>query len=138
MMQIFVDTFFWIAILSPRDNTHVKALSLAQSLKESTFVTTDEVLNEFITHFSRSGPESRRRVVASVENIFKRDTVLVLAQSRETFKSGLELYKSRLDKSYSLTDCISMSVMKLLGIKDVLTNDTHFEQEGFNPLFRMG
>lgn len=128
--------FFWIAVLSPRDSAHKQALLLAESLREATLVTTDEVLNEFVTHFSRSGPESRHRVVISVENIFKSNTILVVAQSRKTFQDGLQLYKSRLDKSYSLTDCISMTVMKFYEITDVLTNDVHFEQEGFNPLFR--
>jgi len=36
----------------------------------------------------------------------------------------------------SLTDCISMEVMRREGISDVLTNDRHFEQEGFRALFR--
>lgn len=136
MRQIFADTFFWIALLSPRDNAHAQAVAMGQNLADVQLITTDEVLNEFVTHFSRSGPESRRRAVESVESIFARDTIRVVAQSRESFLAGLELYKSRLDKSYSLTDCISMTVMKSLEITDVLTNDAHFEQEGFNPLFR--
>ena len=37
----------------------------------------------------------------------------------------------RPDKGYSLVDCISMGTMKKLGIRQVLTNDHHFEQEGF-------
>jgi len=41
-----------------------------------------------------------------------------------------------LDKGYSLTDCISMETMRHEGITDVLTNDAHFEQEGFRALLR--
>jgi hypothetical protein len=43
----------------------------------------------------------------------------------------LALYQSRLDKGYSLTDCISMQTMRREGLTEVLTNDRHFEQEGF-------
>lgn len=39
------------------------------------------------------------------------------------------------DKGYSLTDCISMQTMRREGLNDVLTNDRHFEQEGFHALF---
>jgi len=45
------------------------------------------------------------------------------------------LYEQRPDKEYSLTDCISMQVMKAMGITEVLTHDRHFVQEGFIILF---
>ena len=50
--------------------------------------------------------------------------------------AGLELYRARPDKHYSLTDCISMQTMRKEGITEALTNDPHFEQEGFLALFR--
>lgn len=40
----------------------------------------------------------------------------------KSFLAGLKLYRNRADKAYSLTE--------------VLTNDRHFEQEGFRALFR--
>jgi len=48
--------------------------------------------------------------------------------------NGLELYGQRLDKSYSLTDCISMVIIKQMGIEQILTRDHHFIQEGFTIL----
>ncbi len=36
----------------------------------------------------------------------------------------------------SLTDRISMQTMRHQRLRDVLTNDRHFEQEGFRALFR--
>jgi len=36
----------------------------------------------------------------------------------------------------SLTDCISMQTMRRECLTQVLTNDRHFEQEGFRALFR--
>jgi predicted nucleic acid-binding protein len=68
--------------------------------------------------------------------LFKEPDVCVVAQSRESFLAGLELYRQRPDKSYSLTDCISMQTMRHHGISNALTNDRHFEQEGFRALFR--
>jgi uncharacterized protein len=63
-------------------------------------------------------------------------TVRVIAQTSGTFQTGLTLYRARLDKGYSLTDCISMDAMRSEGIVDVLTSDVHFEQEGFRAIFR--
>jgi len=55
----------------------------------------------------------------------------VVAQSHESFLAGLELYERRPDKDYSLPDCISMNVMRRKAIREILTNDRHFSQEGF-------
>jgi predicted nucleic acid-binding protein len=57
-------------------------------------------------------------------------------QSRESFLAGLDLYQARPDKGYSLTDCIAMQTMRREGITTALTNDRHFEQEGYRALFR--
>ena len=43
-------------------------------------------------------------------------------------------HKSRPDKAYSLTDCISMETMRHEGISEILTHDAHFTQEGFTIL----
>lgn len=48
--------------------------------------------------------------------------------------TGFTLYQARLDKGYSLTDCISMQTKRQLGMIDVLTHDKHFAQEGFGVL----
>jgi len=50
--------------------------------------------------------------------------------------AGLELYRARPDKGYSLIDCISMQTMRNEGITEALPNDRHCEQEGFRALFR--
>jgi len=46
----------------------------------------------------------------------------------------LNFYSLRTDKGYSLTDCVSMNVCCEIGITEILTNDEHFEQEGFKIL----
>lgn len=54
----------------------------------------------------------------------------------EIFERGVELYHSRLDKQWSLTDCISFVVMSEEGIAEALTGDHHFEQAGFVALLK--
>ena len=74
--------------------------------------------------------------MSDVAGLIENPALLVIPQSRESFLAGLELYRARPDKGYSLTDCISMHTMRQHGITEVLTNDRHFEQEGFRVLFR--
>jgi predicted nucleic acid-binding protein len=74
--------------------------------------------------------------VETVREILSDPAVHVIPQSHESFIAGFELYRARPDKEYSLADCISMQTMRKEGLTEVLTNDRHFEQEGFRALFR--
>ena len=78
----------------------------------------------------------RREAAAVVRDILDNQGVRVVPQTHESFLDGLDRYERRLDKHYSLQDCISMNVMEAQGITDVLTSDHHFEQEGFAILMK--
>lgn len=97
--------------------------------------TTEEVLGEMLTFFAADS-WLRGRAVETVRQILFDPAMHVIPQSHESFLAGFELYAARPDKGYSLVDCISMQVMRREGITDALTNDRHFEQEGFRALLR--
>lgn len=136
MKAVFADTFYWAALTAIDDPAHTKAMALSRSLAPDTIVTTDEVLGEYLTFFSGARLSIRERVGRNVAELIVNLEVRVVPQSRSSFLEDLELYRARPDKGYSLTDCISMQTMRREGITDVLTNDRHFEQEGFRALFR--
>ena len=52
------------------------------------------------------------------------------------YEAGYELYTSRTDKDWSLTDCLSFAVMNQRGLLESLTADHHFEQAGFRAVFK--
>jgi predicted nucleic acid-binding protein len=52
------------------------------------------------------------------------------------FARGFELYRTRTDKDWGLTDCISFVVMEERGIREALAYDQHFIQAGFRALLR--
>jgi predicted nucleic acid-binding protein len=132
---VFADAFYWIALTNPADAAHDEAQALDQSLARLTILTTDEVLIEFLTFFG-GDPWLRFRAAKTAQGLLRKTNVRVVAQTRNSFLAGLELYSTRLDKGYSLTDCISMRTMREEGLTQALTNDRHFEQEGFRALFR--
>ena len=135
MKQTFADTSYWVATLDDRDQWFEQAMNAASEIGESEIVTTESVLIEVLNHFSDYRADIKDYVANYVEEILKDEETLVLLHSHETFQKALQLYKSRLDKGYSLTDCISMNAMREFGIMEVLTNDGHFQQEGFKKLF---
>ena len=134
MRAVFADTCYWIALLNPRDQTHRIAIRVSKGLTDHRTVTTQEVLTELLNYFGARGPYFRSAAAKLVERLQADPSITVLPQTREGFLAGLRLYQARPDKSYSLSDCISMEVMRREGLSEVLTNDEHFRQEGFSCL----
>jgi uncharacterized protein len=134
--QVFADTLYWIARITPGDPWYAPARQAKATLGRVHLVTTEEVLIEFLSAYSASGSYLRREAVKMVRSIMMSVDVKVMPQTHQTFLSGLALYESRADKAYSIVDCISMNTMRQMGITEVLTNDHHFAQEGFTVLIR--
>lgn len=135
MSAVFADTFYWIALTNRRDSAHHAVMNFTADLGPRTVITTDEVLTEFLA-FCASDEMLRAVAGKAVKGLLSNPDIRIIPQSRSSFVEGLALYNDRPDKGYSLTDCIAMQTMRREGLNEVLTNDRHFEQEGFRALFR--
>ena len=93
-------------------------------------------MSEFLNALSRGGTELRKQTAKMVKAIMENPNVRVIPQTRDSFLKGLSLYEQRSDKQYSVTDCTSMCVMKAERVEEALTNDHHFEEEGFRILIQ--
>ncbi len=133
MRQIFADTWYWIASINPKDQWHAQALVVDAELNAD-LLTTEAVLIEVLNYFCGYGPELRLKVALIVEDLLHSHDVEVISHTRQMFWDGIALYRAREDKGYSLTDCISMHLMRERGITEILTHDHHFTQEGFTIL----
>ncbi len=134
MNELFVDTLHLVALVNPKDQWHQKSVEIETATRNNNLVTTEDVLTEFLNFYAEHGEFTRAKVSSFVREILLDVRVKVIARGDTTFLEALELYESRLDKGYSLTDCVSMNVCRTLGIKEILTHDHHFEQEGFTVL----
>ena len=133
MNQVFADTSYYLALLVARDETHRAAVELTRQLRGQ-IVTTGWVLMEFANAVSKS---RRRHYFPSLWDDLKQNPQMLIIPSNEAlFDEGIELYRSRPDKDWSLTDCISFLVMERESITEALTGDHHFEQAGFTILFK--
>jgi predicted nucleic acid-binding protein len=132
--SIFLDTGYLIALLSKRDMRHNDAIAAA-SVYIGRFVTTDLVLTELAN--SLSLPSYRSSVVAAIKRIRLDTDTEVVSFTPEGMDKALELFGSRRDKSWGLTDCFSFVVMKDKHIRQALTFDNHFRQAGFETPLMM-
>lgn len=135
MKSIFADTFYWAALLNPKDEYHAIVKNYSRQLESAILVTSDEVVTEFLNFFSKYHPLMRQGAVQRTKEILNNDSIQVIPSNHNRFLAGIELYQKRPDKGYSLTDCLSMLIMRKLEIQEILTHDKHFTQEGFTILF---
>ena len=131
MNAVFVDTSFYQALLNPRDSWHETAVSFSQEFRGQT-ITSEYVLCELGALMGQ--PHLRSLFLTFTETLTISPQVVILSASNDHFRAGIQLFSNRLDKEWSLTDCISFSMMEGLRIAEALTFDHHFEQAGFQPL----
>lgn len=132
--RVFVDTSFLIALLNSRDADRAAAISLQADLttKKVWKIISDYILLEFCDSLAKL--RYRDLAVQAVE-LLKRDrTVEIIPASSQILHSAWQLFKSRSDKEWGLTDCASFVIMRQLGIDVALTADRHFQQAGFRAL----
>jgi uncharacterized protein len=136
MRKVFADTFYWISFCNQHDRWHKRVRDVLKAIEPVQLVTTEEVLTEVLTFYAGAGSYFRQRSAGLIRGILVSESIDVMPQTHESFMAGLSLYEQRLDKGYSITDCISMVVMRHLDITEVLTHDKHFTQEGFFALLQ--
>lgn len=134
MKEVFADTFYFVALLSPVDAAHELA-KMAIPSRPTKLGTTAWVLTEVANSLSRS---NTRHGFVSMLRMLQADTsAILIGPEMSIFRDGIRLYEDRTDKDWSLTDYISFVVMEERGITDALTADHHFEQAGFHALLKV-
>jgi predicted nucleic acid-binding protein len=131
MKAVFADSFYYIARLNEADLAHARAVAFSRTYTGQVF-TTAWVIAELADAVAATN--RRGSVVRLIQKLQSDPAVAVVPPSQNLFSRGLALFSSRLDKDWSLTDCISFVVMFDEGLTDALTGDRHFEQAGFRAV----
>lgn len=131
MTKILIDTSFTVALVSDKDEDHEKALELSYKYAGEPMIITDAVILEIGNSLSR---RYKTPSIAAIEGFFDSPEVEIVRLNETLFDQAFELYKSHLDKTWGLVDCISFVVMRKRGITNALTSDKHFVQARFRAL----
>jgi uncharacterized protein len=132
MSERFADSFVFLAMLNRADRMHASAVAALDN--NDPLVTTTWILTELADGLC--AVRSRMLFVTLEAQLRNNTRVTIIPPDRRIYDAGLELYRQRPDKDWSLTDCISFVVMRERGIVEALTGDRHFEQAGFVALLK--
>ena len=134
MATYFADTSYWMALSRKRDQYNRNAVAWNQFVIQAKciIVTTEAVLWEWLNAFSDA---STRAVAAEgYRRAHADECIEVVPFQPELIDSAVQLYRTRPDKSWSLTDCLSFVVMERRQLTEALTTDRHFEQMGMKVM----
>ena len=128
---VLLDTSFVLALENSDDRHHEKAKQLDRQLLHEGFslVLHWGILLEIGDGYARIG--RRAKGLQLLELFLTENGYDVRPLTESLMNEAMELYRTRVDKEWGLTDCISFILMKTEGLTDALTADTHFEQAGF-------
>ena len=134
MRTVFADSFYYFALVNPRDPAHAQATAFTLTYTERT-LTTGWVLTELADGWAQ--PVAHRKFFPQLFAELRAGTdTEIVPMTDQLLQDGIDLYDQRPDKEWSLTDCISFVVMTREGITEALTGDHHFEQAGFVALLK--
>lgn len=133
MTRWFADTFYFLALLNPKDARHQAAVQFSRAHGRSV-VTTEWVLTELADGLARRATRGMFEIVFN--GLTADPATHIVTSTTDLWTRGRSLYAARPDKDWSLTDCISFVVMNEMGLTEALTADHHFEQAGFVRLLK--
>ncbi len=136
MKTVFLDTSFAIALSSVTDMHREHALNLADMLEKekSKIITTRAIILEIGNALAKL--RYRNAAIQLINSLEADEMVEIIPITEHLFIRGFSLYKARLDKEWSITDCITFVVMQDNNVSSALTTDEHFQQAGFTALLR--
>ena len=130
--RVFLDTALVLALANRQDRYFHRAQSLFAEMRQAQEVwVTEAVLTEIGNGLARG---QRPRAGAFIEMCYHTSNIHVVSVDTGVMQRALALYRSRQDKHWGMTDCISFVVMEEHGLQAALTNDQHFVQAGFRAL----
>lgn len=133
MKAVFLDTFFLLASLNPDDTNHEAALAWSD-IYDGPLLTTAWVITEVAD--ALVGVRHRGVFQEFYQTLVAEKRLRIVPADQVLWDRGLQLYFSRADKEWSLTDCISFTVMGDEGLSEAATGVHDFEQAGFRALLR--
>ena len=95
MKTVFADTFYFIAMLNPKDSAHARAMAFTTGYTGK-YVTTRDVLTELADGLSGIG--SRVAAGQFIEALPTNKAMRIVWSDEALFGEGLALYLARADK----------------------------------------
>ncbi len=129
--MLLLDTSGLLCYVYKSEPQHIQAVQILDSASYG--LTHNYVLAEFVAlALVRRFP--RQSTLAFISDLINNPDIEVVWVGESLHREAVDLLMKRSDKTYSLCDAVSFVLMQQRGMREALTTDHHFEQEGFRRL----
>ena len=130
--RFLLDTMFIQAFLNSRDPYHQVALAFLPRIRKAKEVWVTEAI--LVEVGNALGAINRTIAAQFITECYQTSNMRVVSVSTQLLNQARDLYASRADKTWGLTDCVSFVVMEQQGLTDAVTADRHFTQAGYKAI----
>jgi|SRR3989339_404890 len=129
MDKLILDTSFLVSYYNTRDENHGKAEELMKKISQEEFdvVISDYVFGECCTVLLMRLKDSKK-TIEICETI---KSLEILKIDEGTFERSWEIFKEQKQTKMSFTDCSTLALMEMNGIKNIATFDEDFSKIGW-------
>lgn len=128
-MAVFVDTGIFVALHNADDELHSKSKELIKRALKGDFgriFTSDYVIDEAVTT-ALVRTKRHDLAVDLGRHIIDSPRITKIWIGEDSFKQAWEKFKMFKDKALSFTDCTSIALMEMRGIKHIMSFDCGFD-----------
>ncbi len=138
MSDLFADTSGWGNLIDSTQPFHAQAATLYRTARQQNhkIITTNYIITELTALLTSPLRIARPTAIAFIQSLKSSSYVEILHIDADVDAQAWKLLCDRSDKSWSLVDCSSFTVMQQRSIAEALTTDHHFEQAGFIRLLK--
>jgi uncharacterized protein len=130
---VFLDTSGLLCLHFSCEPLHTQACVAYQ--KAPLRLTHNYIIAEYVA-LANARRFSRASVLDFIVHLLDNPDIETVWVDESIHQAAVELLTLRKDKTYSLCDAVSFILMRQRGVAEALTNDRHFEQEGFVRLLK--
>lgn len=124
----FVDSSFWVALLSPRDEHHEVAAAIWQR-DPGALLSTNLVVGETWTFLRRRRGHSQ--AVRFLDAVSRSPRLTIVRADEEDELEALRWLRRHDEREYSFVDAVSFAVMRRRRLREALAFDGDFSSAGW-------
>ena len=125
-MSVLIDTCIFVALSNNRDVNHDRAKKLMEECSEGNFgkpYLSDYIFDETITTAFVRSKNHKKSVMLG--DLILESEIEMIRIDEQSFQKAWEIFKK---KRLSFTDCTSLSLLELHGIKNIMTFDKELKK----------
>lgn len=126
--KVLIDADAFVGLVYPQDSNHTTAIKIINLLADVQLIASSHAYGEAITILSQ---KAGRTVALKFISDTSKSSTQIFDVNIGIRLAAEEIFKRQTSKNVSFTDCVNMTIMNNLGIKEIFSFDKVYKKNGF-------